>query len=228
MTVLDDAGGASVEAPSIDTGGGVTVAVTSQLMQSYRVATPFSGVSDVAVAPGPTGELELFVVVGGAVLNVSRDPASETGWSSGGGGVSRYESKPSYQSGLSYSKRANPDVAYDANPSSGFAVYDSYGGYNWNYIFGGTSAGAPQWSALIALADQGRINAGKKALDGVSQTLPALYKMSTGTDGTKQLYDVTSGRNGVGSAGTGFDLVTGRGTPRRGEGQRRPASKICT
>ena len=69
--------------------------------------------------------------IGGTTL--SHDGSSNwtgvTGWSSGGGGVSRYEAKPGYPSGLTYSKRANPDVAYDANPSSGFAVYDSYGGY---------------------------------------------------------------------------------------------------
>ena len=55
--------------------------------------------------------------------------------------------------------RATADVAYDASPSTGFAVYDSvaYNGttYDWLKV-GGTSAGAPQWSALLAIADQGR------------------------------------------------------------------------
>lgn len=140
---------------------------------------------------------------------------AETGWSSGGGGVSRFEAKPGYQGSLSYAKRANPDVANDADSNSGFAVYDSYGGYGWNYVFGGTSAGAPQWAAILALANQGRAQAGKTTLDGYTQTLPAIFAMSTGTTGTERLYDVTLGSNSVGSAGTGFDLVTGRGTPRR-------------
>jgi subtilase family serine protease len=157
--------------------------------------------------------------VGGTTLSHDSNYnwSNEVGWSSGGGGVSAYETKPSYQSKLSYSNRANPDVAYDADPNSGFAVYDSYGGYNWNYIFGGTSAGAPQWSALIAIANQGRVAARKSVLDGYSQTLPAIYAMTTGTTGTEQLNDVTSGSNRVGSAGPGYDLVTGRGTPRRGD-----------
>jgi len=159
--------------------------------------------------------------VGGTTLShdASYNWKSETGWSSGGGGVSRYEPKPSYQSKLlSYNRRATPDIAYDADPNTGFAVYDSYGGYNWNYIFGGTSAGAPQWSAIIALANQGRQAKSKLALDGYTQTLPAIYyAMTTGTTGNEQLYDVTSGRNRVGSAGPGFDLVTGRGTLRRGD-----------
>jgi subtilase family serine protease len=157
--------------------------------------------------------------VGGTTLSHDNNYnwTNEVGWLSGGGGVSRYEHKPSYQSSLSYSRRANPDVAYDADPNTGFAVYDSYGGYGWNYIFGGTSAGAPQWAALLAIANEGRVDAGKSVLDGYSQTLPAIYGMTTGTTGTEDLNDVTSGRNWVGSAGPGFDLVTGRGTPRRGD-----------
>ncbi len=157
-------------------------------------------------------ESPYVVAVGGTTLSHDSNYnwTGETGWSDGGGGVSAYESKPSYQSSLSYSKRANPDVAYDANPTSGFAVYDSYGGYDWNYIFGGTSAGAPQWSALIAIANQGRIAASKSALDGYTQTLPALYSMPTGTTGTQDLYDVTSGSN---SAGFGWTWIRSRHRP---------------
>jgi subtilase family serine protease len=157
--------------------------------------------------------------VGGTTLSHDSNYnwTNEAAWRSGGGGVSRYENKPSYQHNLNYGKRANPDVAYDADPNTGFAVYDSYGGYGWNYIFGGTSAGAPQWAALLAIADEGRVDAGKSVLDGYTQTLPAIYVMTTGTTGTEDLNDVTSGRNSVGSAGPGFDLVTGRGTPRRGD-----------
>jgi subtilase family serine protease len=142
--------------------------------------------------------------------------SGETGWSSGGGGASSYESTPSYQSGLGYPHRANPDVAYNADPNTGFAVYDSYGGYGWAQ-YGGTSAGAPQWSALLAITNQGRVAAGKTVLDGTSQTLPAIYAMTTGTTGTEQLNDVTSGSNGVGTARPGYDLVTGKGTPRRSD-----------
>jgi subtilase family serine protease len=163
-------------------------------------------------------ESPYVVAVGGTHLTYdsSYNWSSESGWSSGGGGVSRYEAKPGYQSGLSYSRRANPDVAYDADPYTGFAVYDSYGGYGWGE-YGGTSAGAPQWSALLGIANQGRVAKGKSALDGYSQTLPAIYAMTMGTDGSEDLYDVTSGRNRVGRAGPGFDLVTGRGTPRRSD-----------
>jgi subtilase family serine protease len=160
------------------------------------------------------------VSVGGTTLShdSSYNWTGESGWSSGGGGVSSFEPKPGYQSALSFANRANPDIAYDADPNTGFAVYDSYGANLFNPAwgqYGGTSAGAPQWSALIALANQGRIAAGKAVLDGFSQTLPALYSMTTGTATGSTLYDVTTGSNGVGSAGPGYDLVTGMGTPRQ-------------
>ena len=86
--------------------------------------------------------------VGGTSLShdANYNWSNEVGWSDGGGGVSTYEPKPSYQSALGYSNRANPDVSYDADPNTGFAVYDSYGNYGWGQ-YGGTSVGAPQWSA---------------------------------------------------------------------------------
>ncbi len=80
--------------------------------------------------------------------------ASRAGAAAAAGRAS-YESQPSYQSGVvtQTTTRANPDVAYDASPSTGFAVYDSFNyngtSYGWMQI-GGTSAGAPQWAALLA------------------------------------------------------------------------------
>jgi subtilase family serine protease len=175
------------------------------------------------------------VAVGGTTLSYNSlyNWTGESGWNnsygSGGGGVSAYEAQPSYQSSLThYGKRADPDIAYDADPVSGFAVYDSYGAYFFNPAwgqYGGTSAGAPQISALIALANQGRGPTssggnGLGTLDGVSQTLPAIYSMTTSTSSdtsstfTADLFDVTSGSTGAGSAVPGYDLVTGQGTPR--------------
>src|SRR5205807_737888 len=102
--------------------------------------------------------------------------------------------------------RASPDVAYDANPNTGFAVYDTYGQGGWLQV-GGTSASAPQWAALIAIADQGRALAGLGSLDGFTQTLPKLYQLPAA-----DFHDITSGSNGF-AAGPGYDLVTGRGSP---------------
>jgi len=157
------------------------------------------------------------VSVGGTSLTLSSgNYGSESAWSGSGGGLSAYESQPSYQSGFvkqSTTKRGNPDVSYDSNPGTGFAVYDSYNNGTaqpWS-VFGGTSAAAPQWAALTAIVDQGRALAGLGSLDGRSQLLPALYSLSAA-----DFHDVTIGSS-TGSpsyaATAGYDLATGRGTP---------------
>jgi subtilase family serine protease len=139
------------------------------------------------------------VSVGGTTLTFSGGVlASETVWSGSGGGVSTYISTPTYQTGLGYSKRATPDVSYNADPNSGFAVYDSYGGYGWAVV-GGTSAGAPQWAAIQAL--------------GASATTTNIYNIYS----QPSLYqvdfrDITVGSNGY-SAKAGYDLATGVGSP---------------
>ena len=73
---------------------------------------------------------------------------------------------------------------------------------------GGTSLSAPLWAGLIAVADQGRSLAGLGSLDGRTQTLPLLYQLPA-----NDFHDITSGSNGF-SAGAGYDLVTGRGSPK--------------
>ena len=106
--------------------------------------------------------------------------------------------------------RATPDVAYDADPNTGFAVYDSYGYSGWLEV-GGTSAGAPQWSAIIAIADQ----AGLPPASRPSPPAAASSRRScTRTRG--DFHDITSGTstgNPHYSAGPGYDYVTGLGTP---------------
>jgi subtilase family serine protease len=158
------------------------------------------------------------LAVGGTrlTLTAANDWSSEKGWGYGGlsfllggsgGGISKYEAKPSYQSGVTQSStmRTSPDVAYDADPATGVSVYDSMNG-GWLTV-GGTSAGAPQWAALMAIAGQGRLLAGKPPL-GSADTLGAVYAMPA-----VNFHDITSGNNGY-AAAAGYDLVTGRGTPR--------------
>ncbi len=66
---------------------------------------------------------------------------SEKSWSGSGGGYSSFEKEPSWQYAVQSSgRRSSPDVAFDANPSTGFFVYDTYGYRGW-YAIGGTSAG---------------------------------------------------------------------------------------
>jgi subtilase family serine protease len=138
------------------------------------------------------------VAVGGTSLSLGRHAKwrGESAWSGSGGGVSYYQG--------TYA----PDVAYDADPDSGFSVYDSYQGQGWQTV-GGTSAGCPQWAALIAIADEGRELSGMPSLDGPNETLNALYAISK-----KNFHDVTTGANSNYAARIGYDLVTGRGSPK--------------
>jgi hypothetical protein len=95
------------------------------------------------------------------------------------------------------------DVSAVADPATGVAVYDTYGGSGWA-VYGGTSASAPIIAGVYALA--GAPGSGD---------YPAKYPYSH----TSNLYDVTSGSNGSCStsyfctAATGYDGPTGWGTP---------------
>jgi subtilase family serine protease len=150
--------------------------------------------------------------VGGTSLYLSgSNYSSESAWSGSGSGVSTYETIPSYQKAVesSQTKRTDPDVSYDADPNTGFPVYQTYGNSAsapW-LQYGGTSDAAPQWAAMIAIADQGRAINGESALTN-AQLMPMLYKAPSA-----DFHDVTTGSNNQYSAGPGYDIVTGIGTP---------------
>jgi hypothetical protein len=158
--------------------------------------------------------------VGGTTLLASNSTGtynSEAGWSGSGGGLSNYVSEPEYQESVQGTgTRTTPDVAFDADPNTGFAVYDSLafaGGQGWEVI-GGTSAGAPQWSGLIAIADQGRSMAKSGSLDGATGTLPVLYSLYANSTYSADYHDITAGSTSYfAHAQAGYDLVTGLGTP---------------
>lgn len=177
-----------------------------------------SGVTFVA-SSGDTGGLVEWpaispnvLSVGGTSLTLSLpggDYVSESAWGGSGGGISAYEPTPAYQSTLGYEMRTNPDVAYDANPSTGFAVYDTvtYQGMTGWIEVGGTSAGAPQWAALVAIADQARHQSVLQNL-GSLDTLTSLYTMPS-----INFHDIITGTSGNNHAGPGYDLATGLGSP---------------
>jgi subtilase family serine protease len=176
-----------------------------------------SGVVFVAAAGDSGGVVDWpasspFVLgVGGTTMlyNVSTATiASEVAWSSGGGGVSRYETLPSYQVGWNVNAgRGVPDVSYNADPYTGVSVYftdptlNAPGGW---YVFGGTSAGTPQWAALLAR----RASLGSAG----SSSFQTLLYSATKTSYTTLLRDIVSGSNGY-RAVTGYDLATGLGSP---------------
>jgi subtilase family serine protease len=158
------------------------------------------------------------ISVGGTTLvtDSSGNWLSETAWSGSGGGFSNYEPKPSYQNNFnSNSNRAVPDVAYDGDPNTGVYVYDSTpinGNSGW-WVVGGTSAGAPQWAAISAMTN----SQNAKLASASFGTSNALYGAAAGTAYATNYHDITSGSNGncgaVCNAGTGYDEVTGLGSP---------------
>jgi len=176
--------------------------------------------------------------VGGTTLNLSDDSGtygSESGWSGTSSGYSQVETEPDYQLAVQDTgARSVADVAYDADPNTGLATYDSvpYEGVSGWQVVGGTSAGAPQWAALVAIADQGRVLNGEGTLDGASQTMSTLYALysAPGTSGystyASYFNDVTTGGGGShrfrwggsgssgNSAAPGYDLITGLGSPK--------------
>ena len=98
--------------------------------------------------------------------------------------------------------RGVPDVAGNADPTTGYQIYS--GGQA--QVVGGTSAVAPLWSALISRLAQAT---GQRF--GLIQ--PALYAgVTPGTD-VAGFRDITSGNNGAYAAGPGWDACTGLGSP---------------
>jgi subtilase family serine protease len=133
------------------------------------------------------------LAVGGTslTLDANGNYATETGWSGSTGGYSQYYTEPAYQNAVQNSgKRTNPDVAYDADPNTGVSLYTTYGGSGWTTV-GGTSVGAPQWAALMALISQHRASAGQGSLDGYTATLPTIYALPD-----NDIHDILIGSNG--------------------------------
>ena len=163
-----------------------------------------------------------------AVASTAPSATGEVTWIGSGGGTSTIELMPSYQSALltgstvlkaSKGKRVYPDVAYNADPNaSPVGVYFNGG---W-YAVGGTSAGAPQWSAILALIANQRATAGKTTLQRLVASTAGgfngvLYQAKL--DSTA-LFDITAGTDNTGrtscalcTATNGYDEATGLGVP---------------
>ncbi len=151
--------------------------------------------------------------VGGTTLTVggSNQWVSETAWSGGGSGCSAYEPQPAFQTALGLPGCANrmvADVSADADPNTGWAIYDSTGdnGQAGWFLYGGTSAAAPLIAAVYAL---GAVGSGVMA-----NSLPYALR-----DYGTNLRDIVGGSNGSCSpsylcnAVAGYNGPTGLGTP---------------
>jgi len=178
-----------VVAVSMSWGGGET---SNELSLNSHFATPagHTGITFVTSSgdQGAFGGAEWPAVstrvlgVGGTTLLVDSvgNYLGESPWSGTSGGYSHYVSEPAYQRNVQGSgRRSTPDVAFNADPNTGVAVYNTdpaIGLGAWVQV-GGTSVGSPAWAAIIAIADQERAAAGNSSLDGATQTLPTLYNL---------------------------------------------------
>jgi subtilase family serine protease len=178
-------------------------------------------VDDPASQPFVTG-------VGGTSLTATAETVWNDSSGAGGGGVSQRWARPSWQAsqavaqsaigctatpmnraGSQTSCREVPDVSADADPQGGSGYWIYWNG-NW-WLFGGTSAAAPTWASVVALADSSAYCAAKPPIGFLD---PVLYNLPA-TD----FNDVTSGDNDDGgvtgfAAGAGYDLASGLGSPR--------------
>lgn len=137
-----------------------------------------------------------ITAVGGTTLicpnNVYDSQTVETAWSSGGGGISRIYSKPSYQSALSGTMRMTPDIASLSDPNTG--VLFTVNGQSM--VIGGTSVAAPTIAGFLA------------TIRWTKFVNPLLYQASY----TTCFHDIVRGSNGSFSATVTYDNCTGLGS----------------
>jgi subtilase family serine protease len=142
------------------------------------------------------------------------------GFGAGGGGVSLQFSVPDYQEGVKQlnptsTGRGYPDVAYNAGVFGGVIVRLGFlGGASGFYIFGGTSASAPQWAGITALVNQ-------RSKHPAGFLNKSLYKLGKLGQLQPLMHDITQGDNSLDGvpgypAAAGWDFATGWGTPSAG------------
>lgn len=188
---------------------------------SYNKA--FSGNNVIFLASsGDTGGLVNWPSVspnvlacGGTSLNLTKDGqyVSETGWSGSGGGKSRYEILPNWQKNFGLAgKRQTPDFSMLADPNTGVPVYNTFGvnGTTGWFQVGGTSLSCPMLAGVFAIANQIRQQNGKSNLS--NSTIPNYIYNTLGKD-SSNFNDIKLGKAGTFSCKSGYDNVTGLGTP---------------
>lgn len=159
---------------------------------------------------------QFVTAVGGTTLTgaTGTSPGTQQAWDGTGAGCSSLEAKPAWQTADDSSpggclNRTETDVSADANPGTGVAVYDSFGGGGWEPV-GGTSVATPIIASVYALS-------GGLRPDSYPASYPYLHA------GSPDLTDVKSGpsngscesdRSYLCHARTGYDGPTGLGTPK--------------
>ena len=160
--------------------------------------------------------------VGGTRLVSAGTTQQESVWNdeggASGGGASAFFPTPAYQKTLPstvqnelHNHRGVPDVAGDADPLTGLVFYEDG---QWS-LAGGTSASAPLWAGLMAIANQ-------MAGHALGFINTALYKLAASGNYAQDFHDITVGDNTYNNKGVyvpgyaatpGWDPTTGLGTP---------------
>ncbi len=156
--------------------------------------------------------------VGETAWNSPPDPPARPDSSASGGGFSKIFRRPAYQNGVPGigAFRGVPDVASDAAANTGMTLATTDGGGNYVLVgASGTSAAAPFWAAVIALADQ---YAGHR----LGFVNPAIYRIGRSSFYSRAFHDIATGNNTVAfpgriiagyQAGPRWNPVTGWGSP---------------
>jgi subtilase family serine protease len=209
---------ASTEGSFVNTPAYSTNLFTTPNM-TYFAASGDSGVEINWPAVVPT-----VVAVGGTTLNYSGTSKVETAWSSTGGGVSNYVSRPSFQKSIKLADescggtkyRALSDVSIVGDPSTGaYSSFTPDGGVSAWYSYGGTSLSSPMWAGIAAVINAKRIDNGFSYLSAPHSKLYNL--LSNLSNYNSNFNDITTGANGTCiscSAALGYDESTGLGTPK--------------
>jgi subtilase family serine protease len=189
-----------------------TIAATDAMYFNHPGVSIFVSAGDSGYATEYPASSQYVTAVGGTTLtkDTSARGYTEKVWGSWlssllggtGSGCSKYIPKPAWQKdGATCKQRTVADVSAVADPATGPAVYDTYGGMPGWLTVGGTSAASPLVAAIYAVTGRG-------GADGsLSYANPTAF------------FDVTSGNNGLCSPGylctgkAGYDGPTGNGTP---------------
>jgi len=190
--------------------------------QNFFSASGDSSTWSKSVEAWPADDAHVVAVGGTDLVTASAAGpwASETAWLDSGGGVSpdkiaiptwqRLKGVVTSTNGASKVYRNGPDVSANAN----FTFYTCADQKAClANEFGGTSFAAPMWAGFIALLNEQLANSSKPTIGFLN---PSIYEKNVTSAYATGFHDITSGTSGKESAGPGFDLVTGWGSPKEG------------
>jgi kumamolisin len=226
-TAINDAVAAGVGTISMSLGICAPIQATESVHAALTAAfqkgiTVFVSSGDDGDLPGPPQQCgtqlgvsfpasdPTVVAVGGTSLKLTGKNTikKEYAWRLSGGGTAMPISRAPWQVATSLPQDAyrwSPDVSFIGDPQTGVVIY--LGG---KFVQGaGTSLGAPCWAAMWAMFLQSAQQQGVTVGPGA----PLVYSIGNSRLSTTAFHDILTGNNGYYKAGSGWDPVTGWGSP---------------